>query len=90
MYPFPISRRGEKHNRLSLSLRVSNSTNGGGLITWSNHGSTLQGDFLALAVNPDGRIEVRINLGKQQRRPLVVTSKVQHGIIATRTVLVHK
>ncbi len=60
-----FSRRGQKHNKLSLHLRTSDPD---GLLLWSNDGGitdTAKGDYLAVAV-VGGYPEVKFKLGKTQ------------------------
>lgn len=72
---YNFSRRGEKHNKFTIQLRTTTSD---GLLIWMNQGATLQGDYLAVAIN-NGQAELSFNLGKKQP-PIKILTKVMNDI----------
>lgn len=70
--PFLCSKRGQTTNQFEIRFRA---TSGDGLLVWLNKGTTLTGDYLAIAIN-GGFIELSYNLGKQQTLH-IVRSKVR-------------
>ncbi|XP_067139294.1 agrin-like isoform X3 [Centruroides vittatus] len=64
--------KGETQNRFEIRFRTDSPN---GLLLWTNKGSTIRGDYLALAL-VEGYIELSFNLG-QQKQPLIIQNPIK-------------
>ncbi|XP_037796396.1 agrin-like [Penaeus monodon] len=78
-------KRGQTTNQFEIRFRA---TSGDGLLVWLNKGTTLTGDYLAIAIN-GGFIELSYNLGKQQTLH-IVRSKVRVDDGQWHTLVAHR